>query len=77
MDGPNVTTFGVILFVGYNLLFSYFMFRIFIFATKMNKVESQRRPTNKNAKGIFSESVEMFSDYRKEINEEYSKMKGD
>jgi hypothetical protein len=77
MAGPNVTTFGVILFVAYNLLFSYFMFRVFIFLTRMKKVESIRRPVNGKVKGIFGESLDMFSDYRKEINEEYSKMKGE
>lgn len=77
MAGPAVTPIGVILFILANLYFSYLMFKLYAFITKMKYVESQRRPQTYKVKGIFGESLDMFSDYRKEINEEYSRMKGE
>lgn len=77
MAGPAVTPFGVLLFVLANLYFSYLMFKLYRFLTRMKEVEARRRPRQENVKGIFGESLELFSQYRKDINNDYNRMRGE
>lgn len=71
MDG--VSNQAVWLFVLFNTAFAVMSFRAFAFFTKMKKVEDARRPSAPTT-GMMREFANDFYEYKKNIEEEYSRM---